>query len=408
MTKVLIIGAGIGQIYLVQTAKKMGLYVIVVSPKGYPAIDYADELFECDIYDYDRIVEFAKNAHISAVFSDQNDLMMPTVAYVSEKLKLPGNSLEMVLSYCNKEKFRLICDEIGNPSPKHISVRNLSFPENFNVPFPWIVKPTDSQSSMGISVVNDKKEYANAVSNALSMSKHKQVIVEQFFKGKEFVCEGFVYDGRYYNLSFGDRVYFKGIEHPIPCQTIFPSSLDSCIQQKIIECEEKFTRKVHPRFGIIHSEYLVDTEGNICVVESAIRGGGVYISSHLIPLSTGLDINSMLIDCALGKKVDMENWIKCKHRKISAYLCFTLPTGIIDDIKGIDELQLIDGVKLVDIRNLCVGDLCEPMTAKGMRKGPIIVSAHNRTELSNAICKIHETLKIRVKTSNGLKGIIWE
>ena len=142
MTKVLIIGAGIGQIYLVQTAKKMGLYVIVVSPKGYPAIDYADELFECDIYDYDRIVEFAKNAHISAVFSDQNDLMMPTVAYVSEKLKLPGNSLEMVLSYCNKEKFRLICDEIGNPSPKHISVRNLSLPENFNVPFPWIVKPT--------------------------------------------------------------------------------------------------------------------------------------------------------------------------------------------------------------------------------------------------------------------------
>lgn len=408
MTKVLIIGAGIGQIYLVKTAKKMGLYVIVVSPKGYPAIEYADELFECDIYDYDRIVEFCKNAQVAAVLSDQNDLMMPTVAYVSEQLELPGNSLEQVLSYCNKEKFRLICDEIGNPAPRHVAVSDLSFPEDFEVPFPWIIKPVDSQSSMGVSVVKNENEYACAVSNALSMSKHKQVIVEQFFKGNEFVCEGFVYDGKYYNLSFGDRIYFKGIEHPIPCQTIFPSSLDSKIQQKIIGFEEKFTKEVNPRFGIIHSEYLVDDKGNICVVESAIRGGGVYISSHLIPLCTGLNINGMLINCALRKKVDIKKEIENKQSEFSAYLCFTLPCGVIEEIKGIDELALIDGVKLVDIRNLCVGDHCEPMTSKGMRKGPIIVSAHNRTELNKIICKIHDTLVIRVKTNNGVKGIIWE
>ena len=169
MKKILIIGAGIGQYFLVQKAQKMGLYVIVVSPKGdYPAIKIANELFECDIYDRDSIVEYAKKNNIDAVTSDQNDLMMPTVAYVAEKLSLPGNTYEQVCSYCNKEKFRNICDEINNPVPKHIVVESGLFPEYFDVPFPWIVKPVDSQSSIGISTISKKEDYSNAVDNALS------------------------------------------------------------------------------------------------------------------------------------------------------------------------------------------------------------------------------------------------
>ena len=108
MDKLLIIGAGIGQINIVRLAKELGIYVAVVSPKGYPAIEFADELFECDIYDYDRIVDFARTNNFTAVISDQNDLMMPSVAYVAEKLGLPGNTYAQVNSYCDKNTFRSI------------------------------------------------------------------------------------------------------------------------------------------------------------------------------------------------------------------------------------------------------------------------------------------------------------
>ena len=134
MKKVLIIGAGIGQTNIVKTARRKGCHVIVVSIQGnYPCITLADDFFECDIYDRDRIAKFAKEHHIDAVISDQNDLMMPTVAYVAEKLSLPGNTLEQQLSYTDKNKFRSICDKINVPVPEHIAVNVNTMPTDLTI-----------------------------------------------------------------------------------------------------------------------------------------------------------------------------------------------------------------------------------------------------------------------------------
>lgn len=395
MKKLLVIGAGIGQINIVKLAKEMGLYVIVVSPKGYPAIELSDELFECDIYDYDKIVDFAKVNHVDAVISDQNDLMVPTVAYVAEKLGLPGLTYEQALSYCDKNKFRNICREVGVPVPESISVSNTILPTSFNVSLPWIVKPSDSQSSIGISKIENLNEYYSKVENALNKSKHHIAIVEQFFTGDEFVCEGFVYKGKYFNLFFGDRRYFS--DTLIPSQTLFPSELEKEIQEKILVCEQKLSSHINTSFGITHSEYLVNrTTGEFIIVESAIRGGGVYISSHLVPLATGIDVNKLLIQCALGQVVDIETLFKNKTNNSTAYICFTLPEGTITNIEGLDKLCTIPGVVMYDIRDMCVGEYTHKMVAKGMRKGPIIIYGSCRLELEKIIEQLKETIRVVV------------
>ena len=408
MDKLLIIGAGIGQINIVKLAKSMGVYVAVVSPKGYPAIELADELFECDIYDYDRIVDFARENGFTAVTSDQNDLMMPTVAYVAEKLGLPGNTYAQVNSYCNKNAFRSVCERAGVPVPANTEVIDNSKPY-FNVGLPWIVKPSDSQSSIGISKINTIEEYSAAVEYALSKSKHHKAILEQFFVGDEFVCEGFVYHGKYYNLFFGDRRYFQGTL--IPSQTLFPSELDKSIQNKILECEKSITHEINPSFGIVHSEYLVNREnGKFCIVESAIRGGGVYISSHLVPLATGIDVNTLLLKCALGQDSPklVEETLSARKEGASAYVCFTLPEGTVKEINGLDKVVGIEGVTMCDIRNLSVGDKTEKMIAKGMRKGPIIIHAPNRQELEAIINKLKRTIDVKIVThGDKIESAIW-
>lgn len=408
MDKLLIIGAGIGQINIVKLAKSMGVYVAVVSPKGYPAIELADELFECDIYDYDCIVDYARENGFTAVTSDQNDLMMPTVAYVAEKLGLPGNTFNQVNSYCDKNNFREVCLKAGIPVPANIEIHDNSMPA-FDSDLPWIVKPSDSQSSIGISKINSKEEYASAVEYALSKSKHHKAILEQFFTGDEVVCEGFVYQGKYYNLFFGDRRYFKGTL--IPSQTLFPSELDVTILNQILECEKAITKEINPSFGIIHSEYLVNKQtGEFCIVESAIRGGGVYISSHLVPLATGIDVNSLLLKCALGHaiKEDVELTLNNRKQGASAYVCFTLPEGVVTEINGLDNVSEIDGVAMCDIRNLSVGDKTEKMIAKGMRKGPIIIYADTRSGLETIIKQIKETINVKVTSPEGeLKNVLW-
>lgn len=408
MKKILVIGAGIGQIHLVQLAKEMGLYVIVVSPKGYPAIEFADELLECDIYDYDRIVEYGRINHIDAVTSDQNDLMVPTVAYVAERLGLPGLTYEQALSYCDKNRFRAICHAIDVPVPKSVLVKDCSLPKSFQMPLPWIVKPTDSQSSIGVSKIEYIEEYVSAVDDALCKSKHHKAILESFFEGDEFVCEGFVYQGKYYNIFLGDRRYFKGTL--IPCQTLFPSQLDDRIQKNIIDCERKITAYIKPSFGIIHSEYIVNQiTGDFIIVESAIRGGGVYISSHLIPLATGIDVNRLLLRCALGENVDMQAYFKNREKKASAYVCFTLPEGTVSKIEGIDIVRQMTGVALCDIRDLKVGQCTQRMAAKGQRKGPILIYGKDRKELESIIKQIQVNIQISIKNKDGvILNEIWE
>lgn len=408
--KILIIGAGIGQINLVRLSKQMGHYTIVVSPKGnYPAIDLADELFDCDIYDRTQIVSFAQSRGIDAVVSDQNDLMMPTVAYVSEKLNIPGNSFAQVMSYCDKNCFRAICCAVGIPVPIHISVNHIEEPR-LKAPLPWIVKPTDSQSNIGITKVSSLEDYPAALRLALSNSKIGKAIVEQFIEGKEFVCEGFVFQGKYYNLAFGERKYFNGTL--LPCQTIFPASLDECIKQRIVQYEEKVAEYVNPNFGIIHSEYLYNkNKGEIIVIESAIRGGGVFISSHLIPMVTGVDINTLLLRCSLNEvdKEDVESALSHRSNRAAAYICFTLPIGIVNRIEGLEEIRKLDYVKMCDLSSVYVGMKTEPMRTKGMRKGPILVEAENREQLFERILKVQNTLNISVADNrNSNQHIIWD
>ena len=382
-----------------------------MSPKGnYPGLDIADEVFDCDIYNRDRIASFAKQRNITAVISDQNDLMMPTVAYVSEKLNLPGNSFQKIWTYCNKTLLRNECEKLEVPVPKHISINEDNESSTLPFPLPWIVKPEDSQSSKGVKKVNYKNDLKDALKAAFDNSNTKKVIAEEFFTGDEVVCEGFVYHGKYFNLAFADRRYFKLNNMFIPSQTVFPSLLDSELKNRIISFEEKISKKIDLNFAIIHSEYLINKDsGEIRIVESAPRGGGVYISSHLIPLCTGIDINSILIDCVLGQEKNIEQTLTSKKNYAAAYICFYLPVGKIISIKGIKELNELPFVKMVDIRDVEVGDITKPMLHKGMRKGPILIAAQNRNELEKHISIIKETLNIEILLPDGKTGgIIWE
>jgi len=167
---------------------------------------------------------------------------------------------------------------------------------------------------------------------------------------------------------------------------------------------------IAPSFAIIHSEYLINEEsGEIRVVESALRGGGVYISSHLIPLATGIDVNEILLKKAMGKTVDVENLFKKRKSAAAGYVCFYLPEGIVQSVKGIEELRTYDFVKLMSLDDMKIGEKCYKMLHKGMRKGPILVYGNDREELEKNIMTVRNTLQIEVVTDKGtISNIIWE
>ena len=61
-----------------------------------------------------------------------------------------------------------------------------NYQEKLIIPFPVIVKPANGGSSIGINITNNKKEYKNAIKNALKYDK--KVIVEKYIKARELEC----------------------------------------------------------------------------------------------------------------------------------------------------------------------------------------------------------------------------
>ncbi len=410
MKKLLIIGAGIGQVPLLQKAKSRGIHVTVVSiPGNYPCFELADDVIYMDIYDSDGIVDEARKRGITAVVSDQNDLMIPTVGYVAEKLGLPGNKFDTVMDFCNKNQFRDMCDAAGVPCPKHKSVSKETIDAPIDMPFPLMVKPADSQSSIGVKKVNNEQELKEALDFAISKSPTSNAIVEEFFQGREVVCEGFTHEGKYYLLQFADRKYFDLPEVLIPSQTLFPSTLNKEYKDRIVECESKLAAYAKPSFAIVHSEYLInEATGEIRVVESALRGGGVYISSDLVPMATGIDINDVLLRKALGEEVDVDKVFEQRKENASAYVCFYLNEGTVCSVKGVEEVKALPFVHEAYINDLQMGQKTGLPTYKGARKGPILVYGSDLEDLERNILTAQNTFHVEVKEGTGtISGIHW-
>ena len=70
MKKILILGAGIYQVPLIKTAKRLGLYTIVASiPGKYPGFELADKVYYENTTDVGKILAIARREQIDGIIS---------------------------------------------------------------------------------------------------------------------------------------------------------------------------------------------------------------------------------------------------------------------------------------------------------------------------------------------------
>lgn len=409
---ILILGAAALQIPLIKYVKSKGYNVIVVSIRGnYPGFEIADKCVYCDIRDVSAILDAVKDDDIKAVLTDETDIAVPAVAHLNNALGLVGNDPSVAEAYSNKYVMRQKCKEAGVSVPLffHVSGKLEISKCCLDINFPAVMKPEDNQGSRGIYIVNNFDQIFEHFDDSISFSKSGKIIIEEYFKGKEFVVEGFVYNGEYLNFGIGERKYFDIEGLLIPCQTLFPSNLSEDCKLMLLDAERTLHAYMKPTFGMIHSEYLVNEETNeYILVETALRGGGVYISSHLVPFYSGLNNYDMLFKCALGNKISLREYESKKNLAASGYVCFTLPEGDVISVSGVKTLKQMDSVVQCDIDELTIGSHINKMINKTQRLGPIVLKAPNRMLLDSEIKKIKEILKIEVMTANGqVKNIVW-
>ena len=411
MTKgnILVLGAGALQIPLINKVIEKGYNPVVVSlHSDEPGMQMVKDTIVADFVEEELMLQYSRQYDIVGIVTDQTDLPVRTVAYVSEKMGLPGIGYETACLFTDKFKMREKCKELGIKTLEYALVDSLEAARSFykNIGKDVIIKPLHNQGSKGVCKVTTLAELEEKYVEAECYSQEDKILLEEFVKGEdELVIEGVALDGWCENLVCGDTHYFNIPDVFSARQRIFPSVKSSDIVEQALSLNKRIIEGFGLSRGLTHGEYIV-SDGKVYLIEIAARGGGVYISSDIIPLMTGFDTTSFIVDIATKKEV--ERPVISKKNKVVSYVAFFLPEGIVQSITGIEEVVAQPYVHHNNLEHLIVGKRVKKNTDKTSRFF-MVLEADSAEEMEARFNWIKQTLKIVVITDHKTQeGIIWK
>ena len=393
MNRLLIIGASILQLPAIHKAKEMGLYVGVVdyNPNAV-GVPYADEFFNVSTIDEEGVYQAAKSFGADGIMTLATDMPMRSVAYACSRLGLTGISYETAVKATDKGEMIRAFEQSGVEHPWYYI---LSSEEDMTrlsdrITYPCITKPTDNSGSRGVMLVNSREELEEALAYSRENGRTGSVIVEEYMTGPEVSVEVMVLEGVPHVLQVTDKLttgapHFVEMGHTQPCR------LPEADLEKIRDLASRAAKAVGITDGPAHVEIILTGSGPK-MVELGARMGGDCITTHLVPLSTGVDMIRATIEISLGKKPD----IAPKWDKGSAIRFFDIPAGIISGITGEAEAKALPNIREISISKR-PGDAAGSIGSSVDRGGFVIAQAENADAAAAASEAARDTVRFTVE-----------
>ncbi len=390
MKRLLIIGASILQLPAIKKAKEMGLYVAVAdfNPNAI-GIQYADEYFNVSTIDEEGIFQVAKRFKADGIMTLATDMPMRSLAYATHKLGLPGISYDTAIKATDKGEMIKVFAENKVAHPWYFIINNLSDVNEIikEIDYPCISKPLDNSGSRGVMLINTPDELLESIKYSSSQGRKGGVIIEEYLQGKEVSVEVIVMNGQPNVLQVTDKLT-TGAPHFVEMGHNQPSLLPADDIVKIKKLAEEAVVAVGIKNGPAHVEIMLTKKGPK-MIELGARMGGDCITTHLVPLSTGIDMVEATIKIALGETPNITN----KYNRGSAIKFIDAPIGKIKAIDGLESVNEIKELREISfVKN--VGDYSGNIGNSSDRIGYVICQAE---DASKAIKKCDEALeKIKI------------
>ncbi|MCQ2546195.1 MAG: ATP-grasp domain-containing protein [Clostridia bacterium] len=305
MKKILILGAGIYQVPLIKTAKRMGLYTIVASiPGNYPGFELADKVYYENTTDYGRILAIARKEKIDGIITTGTDVAVITIGRVCDTLGLSGLSFKAAEIATDKLLMKSCYEKYGVRTAKFrkILFDNENYADELSgLELPLMFKSVDSSGSRGITKVNSPDEFDAARNYVLDNTRSNYFIVEEYIEGEEFGAQAFVHKGEIqFILPHGDYV-FKG-DTGVPIGHFAPYDLSD----EVIEDSKQQLRMAIDAMGLdncaINADFILK-DGKTYVLEIGGRSGATCLA-ELVSIYYGYDYYEKILRTALGEDVD--------------------------------------------------------------------------------------------------------
>lgn len=372
--KILIINIGWEQEPLISSVFSKGLkvYAVHYNDQYNNTFNYEDVLI-AELRDLDTILKYAKQHQVDYVVSDECDYSHFAQALVAENMHIPGPSVWNAQVSANKYIQRTAALNAGVLVPAFSLIRSIDDITEFlrTNTFPFILKPIDNRGSFGVVKVNTAEEVKEAYKNALVNSHSRLVLAEEFIDGYEITVDGYCFAEGPRSLSLAKKNK-AGLNVQVSMDIKYPGEIPDDIYEKALRNNEFVTEKLGYSFGMTHSEYMIDKDGGIYLMESANRGGGVFTSEIIVPNVSGVDLVEVYLNDVLGNGKTMTPEKIEKNPVILKF--FSFDEGIIGTINGVDAIKSNKNVLQFRLA-VKEGDVIKPIENDGNRHGFLIVKS---------------------------------
>lgn len=337
MKKILIIGAGFLQSFIIKKAKAMGYHTIAIDKKPDSlGFKYADEYKVIDIIDKEACLAYAISKNIDGVLTGATDYGVLSSSYIAQEMKLPGLNYKIAEVIKNKYLVRnaLFENKVDDLS-QYYEVESFDLLKEISdeIKFPVMVKPSDGSGSKAAKRVNSIEGLKSACEEAMKSSIIGKALIEDFIEGEEFGVESFVYNGEIYVLGVMEK-YMT----PPPNYAELGHAISNrlSIEDRVEEIVKSAIKVLGVNFGAVNMDILVTKNNQISIIDVGARMGGNLIGSHIIPLGTDIDYIGVLIRAAVG---DLVKFQTTKKRAIVATRILALKSGKVKELPNFKKIQ---------------------------------------------------------------------
>lgn len=390
---ILIFGVGELQKSIIDKARDMGLFVVGIDPCADACCRNDVDAFEVvGGQDFEGTLAVARKYNVAAVVTAATDKPLEMMARVAEELHLRFYSVRTAQLSTDKFLMKQCFEKDGIPCAKGRLIHHAG--EADGLCYPVIVKPRDNSGSRGVVLCRNIEELKTAIDDALAYSKKDTVLVEEFIEGQEYSIEGVHFAGKSEVIQFTEKT-----TTPFPYNVELEHKQPADLSERQKDEIRDLVRRIGASLGFencgSHTELKINDRG-IFIIETSPRLGGGNITSHLVPLSTGINIEEQLLNIALGKEVDL---ISGRRERAAGVRFLTLPEGVVEKI-DLDFEQVRAWPNVVEFNlKLHEGDQVRKFKSGLDRYGELIVHASDRMALQDLLKsysdKINSCVKIR-------------
>jgi biotin carboxylase len=359
--KLLILGANPETIPLIETAKSLGVYVIVTDfNDNAPAKKYADKACNVDGLDISGLIDLCISEKIDGVMVGVADRLILPYFLVCNALGLPCYATkEHCDFFTNKGNFNELC---ARYNIKTIPNYNDEFQRGdiSSIKYPVFVKPTDANSGKGMSICHNELDLNNAVAKAKNNSNSKGYLIERYMECDDIFIYYTFKDGDVFVSAMADR---------------FTTDKQGDVSRVCIEAKYP-SKYVNLYFEVLHKKMIqmfteLKVKNGIFMISAFVEDNNIYIydpgfrlqgEAPNIPLEAvcGFDQKAMLVNYALTGSMGDIDLIQFNNpyfnNKFTSTIWFLANEGKIAEIKGLDKLAN-DSKVIKIVQRLYAGDI---------------------------------------------------